>query len=121
VSLNHPLTSVPNRFIVHWRHGPHNGIESWPVSICGPYFEPIVWMSTKRCRVDDERLNAQRRRFDLSFFELSVQCVEQQLQCRQSLLTIDNRALLHRSGRVLYLLQYDSAQKVGVMCCKWFA
>jgi hypothetical protein len=48
-----------------------------------------------------------------------VQRVKKQLQGRQPLLPIDDGSLLHLTGCLLNLLQYDSPKEMRVMSLEW--
>jgi hypothetical protein len=45
--------------------------------------------------------------------------VQQKLQRRQLLLTVNNGSLLHQTGWLLNLLQNNGAKKVGMMFAIW--
>lgn len=45
--------------------------------------------------------------------------VEEKLQSRQPLLTVDDGPLLHRAHRILYLLQNDRSKKVRIVLPMW--
>ena len=93
----------------------HNFVERGAITVGRPDFETVFRPRTERLCIRYKGFNASRRLQGLYCGQFRGQRVEQQLQCREPLLTINDGSLLHQARLVRHLLQHDCAKKVRLV------
>jgi hypothetical protein len=115
VCFDHALATVTDNVIVDGRRGAHDGVKSRPIPVCRPDFEAIFRLRAEMLGVCHERLDPHGRWESFDPKQLRVQCVQEQLQCGESLLTVDDGPHLQQPYRVLDLLQYHRSEEVRLV------
>jgi hypothetical protein len=90
----------------------HHFVERLAIAIGGPDLEAIFLVATERFGIGDQRFQARGGHRRTDHCNLGVQRVQQQLQSRQALLSVDDGALLQVARRREELLQDNGAKEM---------
>ena len=115
VRFHQAFSTISECIVIDRRLGAHYCIKCSAVPVRRPNLEPILGLHAEGLGICHQRFNPHRGWGCLNRSQFTMKCIEQQLQRRQSLLTVDDGSLLHLAGLPLNLLKHDCPKKMGMV------